>query len=201
MGSTNVRCLRPESLQPALEPPRAAPDEATIRAAARQVAGGVAVVTWGIGKARGGLTATSVSPLPAEPATLLVALNRASAAYPAFARSSRFAVNVLGGDQREVAEHFASFADASAAGLFDADRWLPLADGVACLADCAAVFECELEETVERRAGAIVIARVRRALIGGGSGALVRWRGGYDQLGWSRDEICRAVGLMPAGEA
>ena len=63
------------------------------------------------------------------------------------------------------------------------------------------MFECEPEETIERRAGAIIVARVRRALIGGASGALIRWRGVYDQLGWSRDEISRAVGLAPGGEA
>ena len=63
------------------------------------------------------------------------------------------------------------------------------------------MFECEAEETIERHGGAIVVARVRRALIGGGSGALVRWRGVYDQLGWSQDEISRAVGLAPGGEA
>ena len=110
-------------------------------------------------------------------------------------------MNVLGGDQRETAERFSSFANSAAAGILEVDRWLQIGDGPACLADCAAVFECEPEEIIERRAGAIVIARVRRALIGGGSGALVRWRGGYDQLGWSRDEICRAVGLAPGGRA
>ena len=201
MGFTNVRSLRPESLQAAIPAAFAEADEAAIRSAARQFASGVAVVTWGSGEERSGLTATSVSPLPAEPGTLLVALNRASAAYPGFARSSRFAVNVLGSDQREVAEHFASFADASAAEGLGAGRWLQTASGLACLADCAAVFECKAEETIERRAGAIVVARVVCAVIGGGSGALLRWRGGYDQLGWSRDEICRAVGLAPGRDA
>ncbi len=196
MGSTNVHRL-PSRLS---RTDAGEADAATIRAAAREVAGGVTVVTWGIGDARGGLTAASASLLSAEPATLLLALNRAPAPYAAFARSSRFAVNVLGGDQREIAEHFAARPDAPA-GLFEAGRWLPLADDLACLADCAAVFECEREETIERRAGTIVVARVLSALIGGGSGALIRWRGVYDQLGWSQDEISRAVGLAPGGKA
>jgi hypothetical protein len=29
----------------------------------------------------------------------------------------------------------------------------------------------------------------------GGGGALVYWRGDYDQLGWSQDEMSNAVGL------
>ncbi len=196
MGSANVRSLRPGTFHAS----RVIADEATIRAAARQVATGVAVVTWGAGETRAGLTAASVSLLSAEPATLLVSLSPSSA-NAAFTGSGRFAVNVLGGDQREVAEHFAGLGDPTGAGPFEVGRWLTLADDLSCLADCAAVFECEAEETIERHGGAIVVARVRRALIGGGSGALVRWRGVYDQLGWSRDEISRAVGLAPGGEA
>lgn len=201
MASTNVRCLRPDSLLPPFQAARVEADETTVRAATRQVASGIAVVTWGIGDARGGLTAASVSPLPGEPATLLVALDRASAAYAAFAQASRFALNVLGGDQREIAGHFANRPDAAGAGSLEAGRWVPLSNDLCCLGDCAAVFECEPEETIERGAAAIVVARVLRASIGGGSGALVRWRGGYDQLGWSHDEICRAVGLFPGGHA
>jgi flavin reductase (DIM6/NTAB) family NADH-FMN oxidoreductase RutF len=176
-------------------------EEAAIRAAARQLATGVAVVTWGVGEARAGLTAASVSLLSSDPATLLVALRRPSAASAPFAASRRFAVNVLGGDQRDIAEHFAGFADPAGAARFEVGGWLALADDLSCLADCAAVFECEAEETIERAVGSIVVARVRRALIGGGSGALVRWRGVYDKLGWSRDEISRAVGLAPRGQA
>ena len=196
MGSTNVHCLRPPSAQSA----RATADDATILAAARQVASGVSVVTVGAGEERAGLTAVSVSLLSADPAALLVCVNRARPGYSAFARSRRFAVNVLGGDQREIAHHFTGFRDASDAGRFDIGRWLLLADGLSCLADCAAVFECEIEEIMDRHANAVVIGRVRRALTGGGS-ALVRWRGVYDQLGWSQNEILRAVGLRPRGEA
>ena len=197
MGLANVRSLRPGFF----EPPRVAADDGAIWAAARQVATGVAVVTWGAGEARAGLTAASVSLLSAEPATFLVTLNRAAGPCPALARWGRFALNVLGGDQREIAEHFAGFADTAGAGPFQAGRWLTLADDLSCLADCAAVFECEAEETIERHGRTIVFASVRRAVIGAGSGALVRWRGVYDQLGWSRDEISRAVGLAPRGDA
>jgi hypothetical protein len=30
-----------------------------------------------------------------------------------------------------------------------------------------------------------------------GSSALVYWRGTFNQLGWTDDEICRAVGVTP----
>jgi len=195
MDSTNVYCL-PSRLAPLSPDPS---DGAAIRAAARQVASCVSVITAGSGKARAALTTLSVSLLSADPATLILCVNRAFAGYAAFARSRRFAVNVLGGDQREIAERLASPTGGSDGGIFDG-RWLPLADDLECLADCAAVFECEIEEIMDRHANAVVIGRVLRALTGGGS-ALVRWRGVYDQLGWSQNEILRAVGLRPVADA
>ena len=195
MDSTNVHRLPSRSSLPTGQA-----DAATIRAAARQVASGVGVITVASGEGRAGLTALSLSLLSADPPALVLCVPGAAASYPVLARSSRFAVNVQGGDQREIAEQFSGLAGATDRS-FDVGRWLPLADGLAGLADCAAVFECETEEIIERHANAMVIGRVLRAAIGNGSGALVRWRGVYDQLGWSQDEIARAVGLRPKGDA
>jgi len=191
MGSTKVHYLR------SFLPVAAEADAAMIRCAARQLANYVCVVTTGAEDARSGRAASSVSLLCAEPARLLICLDPRGSSGAAFARSASFAVNVLGGDQREIAEQFAGSPDACGAGQLV--RWALVADGLAGLADCAAVFECEVEEAIERHARLIIIGRVRRALIRGGSGALVRWRGAFDQLGWSRDEIARAVGLRPSG--
>ena len=104
MRPTNLHCVAQRALIPS--------DAATIRAAARQVASGVSVVTVGCGESRAGLTALSVSWLSVDPPTLVLCASRESANYAAFARSNRFAVNVLGGDQREVAEHFAGHGSA-----------------------------------------------------------------------------------------
>ena len=196
MGSTNVQPLPFRSAGLAA----GQTDEATIRAAARLVASAVSVISVGAGETLAGLTALSVSLMSIDPPTLVLCVHRAARGYAALARSSRFAVNVLGGDQREIAEHFAGRADEAGGSPFDG-RWQPFADGLSRLAECAAALECEREDIIERRADAIVIGRVRRAVVGSGSGALVRWRGVYDQLGWSQHEIMRAVGLQPGGEA
>jgi hypothetical protein len=50
---------------------------------------------------------------------------------------------------------------------------------------------------IERHTHAILIGRVRHVFIGAGSGALVYWRGDYDQVGWSHDQIARATGRSP----
>ena len=182
------------------EPPRTGLTDATgttFREAMRQIACGVSVITLGAGEDRAGLTATSVSPLSADPPTLLVCVDRGSSSYPALTRLGAFAVNVLAAGQREIAEHFAGGSALKGRERFKAGRWLTVPSGVSGLADSVAVFECEVDELIERRLHAIVIGRVRRVLAGSGSGALVSWRSSYDQVGWSSDEIARAVGLSP----
>jgi len=195
MLSSTVHRLQPRALRPTV----ADADEKTFREAMRQLASGVCVVTLCAGERRTGLTATSVSSLSAEPPTLLVCVNRASSSYAALAFSGVFAVNVLAADQREIAERFAAGSCLKAAERYQGGSWRALPSGVSCLADSIAVFDCEVDERIERHSHAIVIGRVRRVLLGAASGALIYWRGAYDQLGWSKDEVSRAVGLFPSG--
>src|SRR5579871_1226804 len=178
-------------------PPAAEATEKTFRYALRQLAGGVSIVTAGAEDVRTGVTATTVSPLCAEPPTLLVCINRSSPCYAALARFGAFAVNVLSADQREYAERFASSSSLHQQERFRDGRWLALPSGANCLSDSIAVFGCDVEERIERHTHAIVIGRVRCVLAGGASGALVHWRGGYDQVGWSDDEVASAIGLFP----
>jgi len=58
-------------------------------------------------------------------------------------------------------------------------------------------MDCAVEEIIERHTHAIVIGRVKDIAVSDGAGALVYWRGGFDQLGWSQEELSRAVGLTP----
>jgi flavin reductase (DIM6/NTAB) family NADH-FMN oxidoreductase RutF len=104
---------------------------------------------------------------------------------------------VLAADQREIADRFAGGSALTRADRFHDGLCRVLPGGVSYLAGGAAVFDCEPDERIEKHTHAIVIGRVKRVLVGDGSGALVRWRGAYDQVGWSRDEIARAVGLSP----
>jgi flavin reductase (DIM6/NTAB) family NADH-FMN oxidoreductase RutF len=72
------------------------------------------------------------------------------------------------------------------------------ASGVVLRSDAVAALECESEEILDRHGRAIVIARIRNVFKIGGSGALVYWRGAYNSIGWTDDEVRRAVGLFPA---
>jgi flavin reductase (DIM6/NTAB) family NADH-FMN oxidoreductase RutF len=165
----------------------------------RHLPSGVCVVTIGEDEGRTGLTATSVSSLSAEPPTLFVSVSRASTSYAALARSRAFGVNVLASEHQDVADRFAGRGGEQGLERYSARRWFTLESGVWLLSDAVAAFDCETEEIIERHTHAIVIGRVKAIAAPGGSSALVYWRGAYDQLGWSQEEISRAIGLTPIG--
>lgn len=177
-----------------------APSHAPIdafKSAMRWLANGVSLVTHGAGDARVGMTATSVSSLSADPPTLIVCINRSASLYAALKPGAAFGVSVLAAGQSEYADRFAGRTGLAGAARFDEGSWRRLPSGVSALADAAAIFECEVEDLVERHSHVIVIGRVRAAFSGTQASALLYWRGAYEQLGWSEDEISRAIGLSP----
>jgi flavin reductase (DIM6/NTAB) family NADH-FMN oxidoreductase RutF len=167
------------------------------REAMRHLPAGVCVISVGHGAERTGLTATSVSSLSMEPPTLLVSVNRASSSYQALTRNPAFSVNVLTAGHQAVASAFAGRDGAQGADRYGTGRWVTLSSGVSVLSDAVAAFDCEVEERIERHSHAIIIGRVRDLITPGGPSALLYWRGQFDQLGWTEEEVARAVGLRP----
>jgi flavin reductase (DIM6/NTAB) family NADH-FMN oxidoreductase RutF len=166
------------------------------RAAMRELAGAVSVISCGVGEDRTGFTATSVSSLSIEPASLIVCVNRASSSWPILREADSFGVNVLSASHRELAHRFAGLSGAEGAARYEGGQWITLATGAPLLSDALAAFDCRVEEIIERHSHAIVIGRIEAVQRRGGGGALIYWRGDYDQLGWSQDEISNAVGLV-----
>jgi flavin reductase (DIM6/NTAB) family NADH-FMN oxidoreductase RutF len=163
----------------------------------RHLPSGVCVVTFGQGDSRTGMTATSVSSLSLEPPTMLVSVNRASSSYAALAGSRAFGVNVLASEHQDVANRFTGRGGEQGLERYAERRWFTLNSGVWLLSDAVAVFDCEIEEIIERHTHAIVLGRITGLVASGGPSALVYWRGVYDQLGWSNEEVSRAIGLTP----
>ena len=145
------------------------------------------------------MTATSVSSLSADPPTLIVCVNRSASIYPSLAHGQLFAVNVLAAEQSDIANHFAGRTGVNGADRFQAGAWRSRAGGPPLLRDAAAVFECEVEDLLERHTHAIMIGRVVESFSAARSAALVYWRGDYDRLGWSAEEASLAVGLTADG--
>jgi len=173
-------------------------DADNFRAAMRQLACGVSLITVGAGAERRGMTATAVSSLSVEPPTLIVCVNRTASMYPGLVRGGAFGVSILAAGGQEIADRFAGRTGVNGAERFDEGRWLIAPSGVSLFADSVSAFECEVEDVIERHSHAVVIGAVKRIAVQGGDGALVYWRGDYDRLGWSAEEVSRAVGLSPS---
>jgi flavin reductase (DIM6/NTAB) family NADH-FMN oxidoreductase RutF len=170
---------------------------AAYQEALRQLPRAVSVVTFERDADRLGLTATSLSSLSLEPPTILICFEGGAGLSPAAAAAAPFGVSVLAASHIELADHFGRGAIVEATPDESGGSWVTTASGVALRSDAIAAFECESEEVIERHGRAIVIGRILSVFKIGGSGALVYWRGAYNSIGWTDDEVRRAVGLFP----
>jgi flavin reductase (DIM6/NTAB) family NADH-FMN oxidoreductase RutF len=174
MGATPMKAFANGSpLEPSLD---------EFRAAMRELAGAVSVISCGQGERRTGFTATSVSSLSLEPPTLIISVNRASSSWPVLREAPSFGVNILSTSHRDLAHRFAGQTGAEGSQRYEGGHWMASRSGAPLLSDALAAFECSVEEIIERHSHAIVIGRVESVRRRGGGGALVYWRGDYDQL-------------------
>jgi flavin reductase (DIM6/NTAB) family NADH-FMN oxidoreductase RutF len=127
---------------------------------------------------------------------MLVSVNRSSSSYPILVKSGVFGINVLSTDHSDVATRFAGAGGAQGVERYGSSRWATQKSGAWLLSDALAAFDCEVEEVIERHTHTIVIGRVKDLIASDGPGALIYWRGGFDQIGWSREEVTRAAGSI-----
>jgi flavin reductase (DIM6/NTAB) family NADH-FMN oxidoreductase RutF len=158
----------------------------------------VSVVTFQRGPDSFGVTPTSVSFLSVEHPTLLLSFDCAARVSPAVEPHEPFGVSVLAASHAEIADRFGRGALVEANSDDLEGSWVAVPSGVVLRSDAVAALECESEEIIDRHGRAIVIGRIRNVFKIGGSGALVYWRGAYNSIGWTDDEVRRAVGLFPA---
>ncbi|WP_158811728.1 flavin reductase family protein [Beijerinckia sp. L45] len=155
----------------------------SFRAAMRHLVGGVSIITVGGGAERGGLTATSVTSLSADPPSLLVCVKQSASGLPLLKSHGRFGVSILGHEHQAIADRFAGRDGSQGADRFAGGDWIGGSDYPPVLANALASFECDVEDLVDRFSHTIVIGRVRETRAFGGDGALVYWRAGYNRLG------------------
>lgn len=121
-----------------------------------QFATGVTVMTAQHGAQRAGMAVNSFSALSLEPPLVLWSIRRASASLPVFNGASHFAVNVLAGDQVDVANLFAT----PGIDKFATARWHAGRTGSPVLDGTIATMECAREQVLDGGDHLIVIGRV-----------------------------------------
>jgi flavin reductase (DIM6/NTAB) family NADH-FMN oxidoreductase RutF len=148
------------------------------RTALRCFAAGVTVVTTRDREGRpSGLTASAFTSVSLDPPLVLVCVDHAATAHPAFRTHGWFAVNVLRREQEALSRRFAESGGDKFRGVpcHEGRSGLPLLDGA------LATLECQVVEAHEAGDHTIFIGRVEAVAIGGGQ-PLVYFHGGYHSL-------------------
>lgn len=129
--------------------------------AMRRLAAGVTIITTCHNGERGGLTATAVCSLSADPPQLLVCVNRSAHAHDVIRRGANLCVNLLARRHKALAGRFAGqMKGVMGEERFRAGRWTTLKTGAPVLDDALASFDCVIRETVESSTHTIFIGQV-----------------------------------------
>jgi len=141
-------------------------------------ASAVAVVTAQGADGPSGFLALSVAHLAADPPTLTVGIDLRTSTLAAVREAGHFAVNYLKRGDEALADTFGGRTDTHGADRFEAGRWAAMATGAPVLDDAVGVFDCLLEETIERHGAVIAIGRLID-YAGRDGEPLLFFRGGY----------------------
>lgn len=109
------------------------------------------------------MTATAVASVTAEPARLLVCVNRSTWAHGIISQSRVLGVNVLGADALDLAQRFAGGVPPEE--KFAQGAWLTATSGAPLLANALASFDCVVREVVEASTHDIIICEVLGVLL------------------------------------
>jgi flavin reductase (DIM6/NTAB) family NADH-FMN oxidoreductase RutF/DNA-binding GntR family transcriptional regulator len=134
-------------------------DQGLFRDVIGRFATGVTIVSTRHDDADLGTTASAVSSLSMDPPMLLVCMNRTSETGQAILASGRFAVNILGEDQADVAMRFATKGADKFAGV-GTERGR---GDVPLVADALACLECRVNETATGGTHTVFLAHVEHA--------------------------------------
>lgn len=132
----------------------------------RRLASGVSLITTGRGDMRGGLIATAVNSVSADPPTLLICVNQSASAHDLIVKSGTFCVNFLPAHCAEIAGQFSS--SARKAERFVSGDWTEMASGSPALGSALAAFDCEVVQTVSYHSHTIFIGLIREVRLGEG---------------------------------
>jgi flavin reductase (DIM6/NTAB) family NADH-FMN oxidoreductase RutF len=122
-----------------------------------------------------GTTVSSLASLSAEPPRIFFSLGPGAQVLPFIGVDARFVVNILGEEQRRLAQVFSD--------PFPVGPSPFPAEGPPVIADAHVSLTCEAERLVEVDPGRIVVGRVMAARVRGGSGPLIRYLREYRRLG------------------
>lgn len=133
----------------------------------RLLPAGVCLITSQHGGEWGGMIATAVTSVSAEPPTLLVCVNRSASLFAMLEASGSFCVNVLATAAVPLVEQFSS--SARRAERFQTGTWSTLPSGAPACGDALVAFDCRVAKVVDWHSHAIFLGEVGAVLRPAGS--------------------------------
>jgi flavin reductase (DIM6/NTAB) family NADH-FMN oxidoreductase RutF len=136
-------------------------DAAAFKKGMRHLAASVTLITTKDGPLRGGLTATAVCSVSADPPQILVCVNKTASAHDPIGKSGFFCVNILAPEHRKIAERFAGMDGVEGDERFaDMGEWSTLTTSAPVLKGCPVSFDCKLVSEVSAGTHTIYIGQI-----------------------------------------
>ena len=156
-------------------------DPAAFRDAMSRLGAAVHVVTSAGPAGTTGFTATAVSSVSDQPATLLVCLNRRSNSAPLLSANGVFCVNTLRADEEAIADLFAG-RTGNRAERFATGEWITLATGAPVLVTAVVAFDCRVIEIKAVASHNVIFGAVEAVRLGLPGAALVYHERAYKRV-------------------
>lgn len=154
-------------------------DVADFRAAMRMIVGNVSVIAAGAGDDRTGLVVISLVSLSASPPKVIACVNSSSSTWPVIEKYRHFGVSSLAAGHQKVAERFSGFGGIKGVDRYAGADWFTLETGASLLKGATAVFDCRLDEMIDRGPHSIIIGSVAAVRANDVGEAMLYWRGAY----------------------
>lgn len=149
----------------------------------RHFAVGVTIITSDDGNSRAGLTATAVCSVTADPPRLVVFVNKNVAANQVILDSGALCVNVLAGEQEEVAKAFAGMIkEVHGNARFEYGCWRELVTGAPTLDGALANFDCRVIKVFDESTHHALLCEVLATRERNDGEALIYLNGGFRRI-------------------
>src|ERR1044072_9098445 len=155
-------------------------DAAAFKKGMRHLAASVTLITTRHLELRGGLTATAVCSVSAEPPQILVCVNKTASAHDPIGEAGFFCVHILAPDHRKIAERFAGMDGVEGDERFiDMGEWSTLTTGEPRLKASPVSFDCRLVTEVAAGTHTIYIGEIVDIALDPGDHALLYCDGAF----------------------